>query len=56
MKIYEYLNLDSELPDMIIKMQTFPQMGVKDIIKIDGDIDVDFDMLGVLDPNIPLIS
>ena len=29
-------------------------MGRKDIIKIDGPIDLDFDMLAVLDPNITI--
>jgi aspartate carbamoyltransferase regulatory subunit len=55
MKIYEYLNLDSlNCQIAIIKNAKSLKMGVKDIIKIDGDIDVDFDMLGVLDPNITL--
>ncbi|MBQ9120484.1 MAG: aspartate carbamoyltransferase regulatory subunit [Lachnospiraceae bacterium] len=55
MKIYEYLNLDKlDCSVAIIKNAKSKKMGKKDIIKIDGPIRVDLDMLGVLDPNLTL--
>lgn len=55
MKIYSYLHLD-ELDNSvaIIKNAKSNKMGKKDIIKIEGTIDVDLDMLGVLDANITI--
>ena len=53
MKIYEYLNLEKlDCSVAIIKNARSNKMGKKDIIKIDGPIVVDLDMLGVLDPNL----
>lgn len=55
MKIYEYLNLEKlDCSVAIIKNAKSNKMGKKDIIKIEGPIRVDLDMLGVLDPNLTL--
>ena len=54
MEIYKYLNLgklDSQVA--IIKNASSKKMGKKDIIKIDGGLDlVDLDILGFIDHNI----
>ncbi len=53
MKIYEYLQLDkADVCVAIIKNAKSNKMGKKDIIKIEGPISVDLDMLGVMDPDI----
>lgn len=55
MKIYSYLHLDdTENSVAIIKNAKSNKMGKKDIIKIEGEINVDFDILGVLDHNITI--
>ncbi len=55
MEIYTYLNLDKlESEVALIKNVKSRKMGKKDIIKIEGSYDIDFDMLGVLDPNITI--
>lgn len=55
MKIYEYLKLEKlDCSVAIIKNARSNKMGKKDIIKIEGPIQVDLDMLGVLDPNLTL--
>ena len=55
MKIYSYLHMDDKDNSVaIIKNAKSNKMGKKDIIKIEGDIDIDFDMLGVLDHNITI--
>lgn len=55
MKIYSYLQLDNmENSVAIIKNAKSNKMGRKDIIKIEGEINIDFDMLGVLDHNITI--
>lgn len=55
MKIYEYLNLEKQDCSVaIIKNAKSSKMGKKDIIKIEGPITVDLDILGVLDPNLTL--
>ena len=55
MKIYSYLQLDSmENSVAIIKNAKSNKMGKKDIIKIEGDINIDLDILGVLDHNITI--
>ena len=55
MKIYSYLQLDSmENSVAIIKNAKSNKMGKKDIIKIEGNIDIDLNMLGVLDHNITI--
>ncbi|BCJ99842.1 aspartate carbamoyltransferase regulatory subunit [Anaerocolumna chitinilytica] len=53
MKIYSYLNLEKlDCSVAIIKNARSNKMGKKDIIKIDGFLDMDLDILGVLDRNI----
>jgi len=55
MKIYSYLHMDDmDNSVAIIKNAKSNKMGKKDIIKIEGQIDIDFDMLGVLDHNITI--
>ena len=55
MKIYSYLQLDSmENSVAIIKNAKSNKMGKKDIIKIEGDVEIDLNMLGVLDHNITI--
>ncbi|MCR4840322.1 MAG: aspartate carbamoyltransferase regulatory subunit [Lachnospiraceae bacterium] len=53
MKIYNYLEMDKwESQIAIIKNASSNKMGIKDIIKIEGKVDVDLDMLGVFDSDI----
>lgn len=53
MKIYEYLHLEKlDCTVAIIKNAKSNKMGKKDIIKIEGPLVVDLDMLGVLDPTL----
>ena len=53
MEIYRYLELDRlDCCVAIIKNARSNQYGRKDIIKIEGDIDIDLDVLGFNDPNI----
>jgi len=53
MKIYSYLNLEeSSCCVALIKNAKSNKMEKKDIIKIEGPFDVDFNILGALDPNI----
>lgn len=52
MKIYSYLNLENlDCSVAIIKNAKSNKMGKKDIIKIDGPLQVDLNILGVLDHN-----
>ncbi len=53
MALYKYLELDKlDCSVAIIKNAKSNQMGKKDIIKIDGMLDLDLDVLGFLDCNI----
>lgn len=53
MEIYKYLELDKlDCSVAIIKNAKSNAMGKKDIIKIEGMIDVDLDVLGFIDCNI----
>lgn len=54
MAIYHYLNLDDlDCQVAIIKNARSGKMGTKDIIKVEGPLDiVDFDILGFIDHNI----
>lgn len=53
MKIYNLLELDSlECSVALIKNAPSRKMGKKDIIKIDSDFDVNFEILGYVDPDI----
>ena len=51
MEIYELLELDNlECQIALIKNAPSRKMGKKDIIKIDSDFEVNFDILGFVDP------
>ena len=53
MEIYRLLGLDKlNCTVAIIQNASSTKYGRKDIIKIDGEIDLDFDMLGYIDSNI----
>ena len=53
MKLYTLLGIDSlDCSVAIIKNAVSSKMGKKDIIKIDADIPVDFDLIGYIDPKI----
>lgn len=53
MQIYKYLGLDKlECSVAIIQNVRSSKYGKKDIIKIDDEIELDFDMLGYIDSNI----
>ena len=53
MEIYELLKLEElDCSVAIIKNAQSRKMGKKDIIKIDADVDINFDVLGYIDPNI----
>ena len=55
MKIYEYLKLDElSCSVAIIKNARSTKFGKKDIIKIDQKVNLDFDVLGYIDPNITI--
>ena len=55
MKIYEYLNMEKlDCQVAIIKNAKSNKMGRKDIIKIEGPIQIDLDVLGILDHNITI--
>ncbi len=53
MEIYKYLKLDElDCSVAIIKNAKSAKFGKKDIIKIEGNIDLDLDILGFIDHNI----
>lgn len=53
MRLYELLGLDSvDCSVAIIKNVTSRKQGRKDIIKIDADIPINFDVIGYVDPGI----
>ena len=54
MRLYELLKLDkiNDCQVAIIKNAESKKMGRKDIIKIDKIINLDFDVLGYVDPNV----
>ena len=53
MEIVGLLKLDElELPIAIIKNAPSNRLGKKDIIKIDGDIELNFEILGYVDPDV----
>lgn len=52
-ELYQLLNLDTiDCSVAFIKNVNSKKMGKKDIIKIDGDIDINMDILGYVDPNV----
>ena len=55
MRLYQLLGLDSlDVSVAIIKNVVSRKMGKKDIIKIDADIPVDFQVIGYVDPGATL--
>ena len=53
MDIYRYLHLDQlDCSVAIIKNVRSGRMGKKDIIKIDGEMELDWDLIGYVDPSI----
>ena len=55
MEIYRFLNLDAlNCPVAIIQKAVSHNMGQKDIIKIDGQLDIDLNVLGFIDPGITI--
>ena len=55
MKIYEYLDLEKmDCQVAIIKNAKSNKMGKKDIIKIEGNLNIDLNVLGVLDHKITI--
>lgn len=53
MRLFELLNLDeADCSIALIKNVGSKKMGRKDIIKIDAEIDIDFDVIGYVDPGI----
>ncbi|MCY6369685.1 aspartate carbamoyltransferase regulatory subunit [Clostridium ganghwense] len=53
--IFNYLGLDkAEFPVALIMNANSKKHGKKDIIKIENDIDIDFTILGLIDPNITI--
>lgn len=53
MRLFELLGLDNlDCSIAIIKNVASKKMGKKDIIKIDADIAIDFDVIGYVDPGI----
>lgn len=51
-KIFKQLGLDT-LDDVVVLMRNVPsrKMGKKDLIKIETDMEVNLDVLGLIDPN-----
>ena len=55
MEIYDYLNLgEIDCTVAIIKNVVSKKMGRKDIIKIDSEMNIDYNVLGVIDPDITI--
>lgn len=56
MQLYKLLNLGSlDASVALIKNVPSKKMGKKDIIKIDADIDLDFDVIGFVDPSATVV-
>ena len=51
-RIFKQLKLD-ELDDVVLLLRNIPsyKMGKKDLIKIETDLNLNFDILGLIDPN-----
>ena len=55
MEIYKFLNLESYgCPVALMLNVTSRKMGNKDIIKVDGEIGLDLNVLGFIDPSITI--
>jgi aspartate carbamoyltransferase regulatory subunit len=54
-KIFNWLSLDKtrDMVAFVVNAES-PTMGCKDIIKIDNSITINFDVLGLIDPNITI--
>ena len=53
MRLYELLHLEeADCPVAIIKNAGSRKLGKKDIIKVDADIPLSFDVIGYVDPNV----
>ena len=52
-KIFQQLGLD-KIDDVVVLMRNVPssKMGVKDLIKIETDMDLNLDILGLIDPDV----
>jgi len=54
-KIFKYLGLDdADYTVALIMNATSKKLGRKDIIKIENEIDIDYTVLGFIDPNITI--
>jgi len=54
-KIFKYLGLDNaDYTVALIMNATSKKLGRKDIIKIENEIDIDYTVLGFIDPNITI--
>ncbi len=55
MKIYKLLKLyELDCPVALMTNAKSAKMGVKDIIKIDADVEIDVNILGYVDPNVTI--
>ena len=55
MEIYKFLGLENlDCPVALMKNVTSRKMGRKDIIKIDGELGLDLNLLGYIDPDITI--
>jgi len=55
MELYKFLNLESYgCPVALMINVTSRQMGNKDIIKVDGELGIDLNVLGFIDPGITI--
>ena len=52
-KIFQQLGLD-KINDIVVLMRNVPseKMGVKDLIKIETPLEINFDILGLIDPDV----
>lgn len=56
MTIYNMLSLDKlTCPVALLKNVPSKKMGKKDIVKIDGEVDINLEALGVVSPNITVV-
>lgn len=54
-EIYKELHLN-DIDDVVVLMKNVPskKMGVKDLIKIETDLELDMNVLGLIDPNVTI--
>lgn len=54
-KIFKYLSLqEEEVPTALIMNVTSRKLGKKDIIKVESDIEIDYEILGLFSPTITI--